>query len=129
MRRARDLRRLDQGGFGLHLVQHVLDLVLASAAIPFDPATGINLVRTPRAGADGRADPRFVQPIADADNHPRQARGLRRVYGLVANECQVRLGGWTGRGRGISGQTGRGYGLKKRHILLAVRVSIQWVTL
>jgi hypothetical protein len=65
------LRRLVQRGS--RLVQHLLDLVLASAAIPFDPATGIDVVRANCAGADRGTDPRFVQPIADADNHPIQA--------------------------------------------------------
>jgi hypothetical protein len=60
-------------------VQHFCDRVLASAAIPFDPASGIDVVGSFGAAGNGSADAEFIEPIADADDHPSQVR-RRREY-------------------------------------------------
>jgi len=69
----RALRRFVPGArFGAGFVQYFGDRFLASAAIPFDAAQGVNVLGPRRACLAGGANPHFVQPIADADDHPRK---------------------------------------------------------
>jgi hypothetical protein len=53
------------------LLKQFFDRFVACAALSVDAATCVDLVGRSCAARDGAANLRFIEPIADADNHER----------------------------------------------------------
>jgi hypothetical protein len=88
-----------QLGFA-RLLKQTLDRFVACPALSIDAAAGVNLMGRSGTASDRGANLRFIQPIADADDHPSPLMGtrtgenepyLRMTVNIVrVSECDIR---------------------------------------
>jgi hypothetical protein len=64
--------------------QHSFDRFLASSAILSHAAARINFIGALSTAADGSTDTLIIQPVADADDHPKSSCDAFSVDGYIA---------------------------------------------
>ena len=83
----------------LCVLEHCFDRFVACPALPFDAAAGIDLIGRGRTAGNRAANLRFVQPIADTNDHPSPPEGqctydmtqLRMIVNVGRNESLQNL--------------------------------------